>query len=132
MSQRFDLGRFTDPKFIKFLSVGVLNTVFGYSIYAFLLFLKTPYLLALFAATIAGVIFNSLTFGLLVFNGCGGRFIFGKFVIAYALIYGVNAVLLRVLTIDFFISPYLGQVICVPISVLLSWVLMNYWVYKNG
>ena len=131
MSQRFDLGRFADPKIIKFLSAGVLNTVFGYSVYAVLLFIKTPYLLALFVVTVAGIIFNYFSFGRLVFNGHGGWFVFGKFVIAYALIYGVNAAVLRVFTIDFLLSPYLGQVICIPISVLLSWLLMNYWVYKN-
>jgi putative flippase GtrA len=131
MSQRFDLGRFADPKIIKFLSAGVLNTVFGYSVYAVLLFIKFPYLLALFVATVAGIIFNYFSFGRLVFHGHGGWFVFGKFVIAYALIYGVNAALLRVFTIDFLLSPYLGQVICIPISVLLSWLLMNYWVYKN-
>ena len=132
MSQRFDLGKFTDPKFIKFLSAGILNTVFGYSIYAFFLFINTPYLLALFAATIAGIIFNYFTFGRMVFHGRDGRFILGKFVIAYALIYGVNAAILGVLTIVFFMSPYLGQAICIMVSVFLSWLLMNYWVYKNA
>ena len=131
MSQRFGLGRFADPKIIKFLSAGVLNTVFGYSVYAVLLFIKTPYLLALFVATVVGIIFNYFSFGQLVFHGHVGWFVFGKFVIAYALIFGVNAALQRVFTIGFLLSPYLGQVICIPISVLLSWLLMNYWVYKN-
>jgi putative flippase GtrA len=131
MSQRFGFGRLADPKIIKFLSAGVLNTVFGYSVYALLLFIKTPYLIALFVATVAGVIFNYFSFGRMVFQGIGGWFVFGKFVIGYTLIYGVNAALLRVFTIDFLLSPYLGQVICIPISVLLSWLLMNYWVYKK-
>ena len=131
MSQRFGLGRFADPKIRKFLSAGILYTVFGYSVYAVLLFIKTPYLFALFVATVTGIIFNYFSFGRLVFHGHDGWFVFGKFVIAYALIYGVNAALLRVFTIDFLLSPYLGQVICIPIGVLLSWFLMNYWVYKN-
>lgn len=131
MNHRFGLGRFSDPKIIKFLSAGVLNTVFGYSVYAVLLFIKVPYLVALFVATFAGVIFNYISFGRIVFNGHGGWFVFGKFVIAYALIYGANAALLRVLMVYFLLNPYLGQVICIPISVLLSWLLMNYWVYKN-
>ena len=131
MSHRFGIGRFSDPKIIKFLSTGILNTVFGYSVYAALLFIKTPYLIALLIATVAGVIFNYISFGRMVFNAHGSWFVFGKFVIAYGIIYGINAALLRVLTIDFFLNPYLGQVICIPISVLLSWLLMNYWVYKN-
>jgi putative flippase GtrA len=131
MNHLFCLRKLADPKIIKFLSTGVLNTVFGYSVYAFLLFIKTPYLLALFVATVAGIIFNYFSFGRLVFHRHGGWFVFGKFFIAYALMYGVNAALLRVFMIDFLLSPYLGQVICIPISVLLSWLLMNYWVYKN-
>jgi putative flippase GtrA len=86
----------------------------------------------LFAATIAGVIFNFFTFGRLVFYGRGFGFIFGKFFLAYVLIYGINAALLSILTKNLSLSPYLGQIICIPISVLLSWILMNYWVYKNA
>lgn len=131
MSQRFGLRRFANPKIIKFLSAGLINTVFGYSVYALLLFINTPYLIALFVATVAGIVFNYFSFGRMVFNGVGGWFVFGKFVVGYALIYGANAVLLGALTRDFHINPYLGQVICIPVSVLLSWLLMNYWVYKN-
>lgn len=131
MNHRLGLEILSDPKIIKFLSAGVLNTVFGYSVYAGLLFIKAPYLIALFVATVAGVIFNYFSFGRMVFHGHGGWFVFGKFVIAYAIIYGVNAALLRVLTRDFLVSPYLGQMICIPLSVFLSWVLMNYWVYKK-
>lgn len=131
MSQRFYFVRLANPKIIKFLSAGILNTVFGYSVYALLLFIETPYLIALLAATIAGVVFNYFNFGRMVFHGVGGWFVFGKFVVVYALIYGANAILLGILTRGLHINPYIGQVICIPLSVLLSWFLMNYWVYKN-
>ena len=131
MSERFGLRRLANPKIIKFLSVGVINTVFGYSIYALLLFIKTPYLIALFVATIAGVVFNYFSFGRMVFKGVGGWFVFRKFVVGYALIYGANAFLLGALTRNFHVNLYIGQIICIPISVLLSWLLMNYWIYKN-
>lgn len=131
MKYLFFLERFADPKIIKFLSAGVINTVFGYSVYAALLFVKTPYLIALFVATIAGVVFNYFSFGRMVFNGHENWSVFGRFVMAYVLIYTINAVLLGILKAYFLLSPYVGQVICIPISVLLSWLLMNYWVYKN-
>jgi putative flippase GtrA len=120
-----------DPRIIKFLSVGLLNTVFGYAVYASLLFVDVPYLTALFVATVAGVIFNYFSFGRMVFQDHGGWFVFGKFVVAYGAVYVANATLLRALTKDFLFSPYVGQVICIPLSVLLSWLLMNYWVYKK-
>jgi putative flippase GtrA len=131
MNYSLKLDRFLRLKIIKFLSAGALNTIFGYSIYAALIFIKIPYLFALLAATIAGIIFNFFTFGRLVFHGRGFGFVFGKFFIAYVLIYGINAALLSILTINLLLSPYIGQALCIPISVLLSWLLMNYWVYKN-
>lgn len=131
MSRKYFNRKIPDPRIIRFLSVGVLNTVFGYAIYAVLIFVNVPYLIALFAATAAGVIFNYFSFGRMVFHGHGGWFVFGKFVIAYAVIYGINAMLLKALTRDFLLSPYVGQIICIPLSVLLSWLLMTYWVYKK-
>lgn len=131
MNGQIDTGGLADSRLIKFLSVGVLNTVFGYAVYAILIFVNVPYLAALFAATVVGVVFNYFSFGRMVFHGRGGWFAFGKFVITYSVVYVANAVLLRFLTKDFLISPYAGQVICIPLSVLLSWVLMNYWVYKK-
>jgi len=131
MNHRFGLGRFADLKIIKFLSAGVLNTIFGYTVYIVLLFFNVQYLVALFGATLAGVIFNYFSFGIMVFNGHSSWFVFLRFVISYVLIYVVNAALLRILIEYFLLSPYFGQVICIPISVLLSWLLINYWVYKN-
>jgi putative flippase GtrA len=131
MNLRFGLERLSDTKTIKFLSAGILNTLFGYFIYAVLLFINIPYTFALFTATIAGVIFNYLIYGRLVFNNNGNWLVFAKFFSAYSIIYIVNIILLRFLMSDFLLNPYLGQSICIPISVLLSWFLMNYWVYKN-
>ena len=68
---------------------------------------------------------------IMIFDGLGGWFVFGKFVVAYGVVYAANAALLRALTKDFLFSPYVGQVICIPLSVLLSWLLMNYRVYKK-
>jgi putative flippase GtrA len=132
MNPQLDFRILTNHRIFRFLSVGVLNTVFGYAVYAALLFVNVPYLIALFIATVAGVIFNYFSFGRLVFHSQGGRFVFGKFVISYAIVYLANAVNLEILTKIFLFNPYAGQVICIPISVTLSWIIMNIWVYKKG
>ena len=132
MNSQFDISMLSNHRIFRFLSVGVLNTVFGYATYAVLLFVDVPYLAALFIATVAGVIFNYFTFGRLVFYGHDGRVVFGKFVITYIIVYIINAVLLDILNRKFLFSPYLGQFFCIPLSVLLSWLLMSRWVYKNG
>lgn len=131
MKLQFRLGRFSDHEFIKFLTVGVLNTIFGYTVYAALLSVGTPYLFALLLATFVGVVFNYFSIGRIVFREQGGWLIFCQFVIAYAVIYTINAVVLSALTRYSLIGPYVGQMICIPVNVLLSWSLMNYWVFKR-
>lgn len=118
-------------KLLKFLGTGLLNTAFGYAVYAVLVLFKLPYLTALLLATVAGVIFNYFSFGHMVFGGRGNWRVFRKFVFAYAIIYGVNAALLAYFTKDLLLGPYVGQVLCIPFSVVLGWLMMNYWVYKK-
>lgn len=115
---------------IKFIFAGLVNTAFGYASYAVLIYWGLNYLLALFLATILGVIFNFINFGLFVFDGKRGWHVFLKFIAVYVLIYLVNSIMLIFLTREFLFSPYLGQVLCIPPSVVLSWFLMKYWVYR--
>jgi putative flippase GtrA len=131
MNRQLNTKSLTNQRIAKFLGVGVLNTVFGYTAYAILIFINVPYLAALFTATVAGVVFNYFSFGRIVFYGRNGWSVFVKFVITYGVVYIANAVLLSALTEDFLLNPYAGQIICIPPSVLLSWSLMNYWVYKK-
>ncbi len=121
-----------NQRIVKFLGVGVLNTLFGYGIYAVLVFIGLPYLIALFAATIIGVLFNYFSFGKIVFNTYSGWFVFGKFIVAYALVYVINAALLSILTEGKYLNAYFAQGVCILPSVATSWLMMNRWVYKNG
>lgn len=132
MNQLINNDNCFKPRIVNFLAVGLLNTFFGYAIYAVLVFINMPYLTALFIATLAGITFNYFSFGRMVFKAHGGWLVFGKFVVAYAVVYAINAILLSVLTQGFYLNPYIGQVICIPPGVLISWLLMNYWVYKKG
>ena len=131
MKWRLSESGFFNQPIAKFLGVGVLNTVVGYAIYAILILANVPYLAALLLATVAGVTFNFFSIGRLVFKSNGGLVIFGKFIAAYGVVYVVNAVGLEIAIMHFQIGPYLGQALCVPTSVILSWLLMNFWVYKN-
>ena len=128
---RFNAGSYLNIKQAKFLTAGLLNTIVGYSIYAIFIALSVPYLTALFLATIMGVFFNYFSFGRLVFKSKGSFIIFVKFVVTYGFVYFVNAIALNVLIMTFNVGAYVGQALCVPLIVFLSWVLMNYWVYKN-
>jgi len=85
---------FHDPRFLRFLAVGALNTVFGYSVFAALILLGIHYAVAAFVSTVAGVLFNFKTTGSFVFANRENRLLF-RFVAVYALTYVVGVGLLR-------------------------------------
>jgi len=68
----------------------ITNTLFIYSVCAVLLFIKAPYIVALFIATLAGVVFNFISYGNLVFNNNCNWSVFGKHVITYSIIHIAN------------------------------------------
>lgn len=119
-------------RLIRFFGVGLINTVVGYLIYAILVLAHVPYLVALLLSTVAGVIFNYFSIGRLVFRAKGGWVIFCRFVGAYGIVYLINAVLLNLALRHFALGPFVAQISCIPPSVLASWLLMNFWVYKNA
>lgn len=118
-------------KMARFIGVGLINTLVGYGIYAILIALRIPYLIALLTATIAGVIFNYFSIGRLVFKSTGGLNIFAKFIAAYGVVYFANAIGLEVSINYLALDPYSGGALCLPPSVVLSWLLLNYWVFKK-
>jgi hypothetical protein len=56
---------------------------------------------------------------------------FFRFVAAYAATYVANAAALHTLTAALKLAPYLAQMLCIPLSVILGWILMNHWVYQE-
>ena len=132
MNHKLRINIFARNRIIRFLSVGLLNTIFGYTVYALLIYVRVPYLIALLISTVAGVIFNYFSFGRLVFHGHRGRHVFIRFIITYVITYIANATILYVLNKQFLFNPYVGQIVCIPMSVLLSWLLMHKWVFKKG
>jgi len=74
---------------LRFLIVGGLNTVFGYSLFAALTYFGMPYPAAIGLATIGGVLFNFQSVGRLVFDGAP-RSRFWRFVGVYTVIYLLN------------------------------------------
>ena len=116
---------------VKFISVGILNTVVGYSTFAFLVYFGTPNLGALLISTVLGIVFNYSSYGRFVFKSHGGMFVFMKFIAAYGTVYCFNAICLEQLTGFFNINPYLSQSMCILPSVGLSWLLLSNLVFKK-
>ncbi|MDD5693582.1 MAG: GtrA family protein [Patescibacteria group bacterium] len=118
-----------DKRFIKFLFVGGLNTLFGYGLFAFFIFLHFNYLVAITFGTIIAIIFNFKTTGLIVFKSNDNKLIF-KFFGVYLIVYILNVIGLRIFN-QFNVSNYIaGAVLLLPIAII-SFLLMRSFVFKT-
>jgi putative flippase GtrA len=112
---------------VRFFAVGLLNTIFGYSCFAFLLYVGIHYALALMISTIVGVLFNFKSIGVLVFKSHNNRLIF-RFVAVYIFVYGVNVALLKFLYL-MGVDLYYGAAILIIPMALLAFVINREFVY---
>ena len=119
-----------DILFIKFVLVGILNTLFGYGCYALLLFLGIHYSLAVVISTICAILFNFKTSGTLVFNNRDNRLIF-KFVSVYILTMVLNIIGLRIANV-FGLNLYYAGFVLTIIMAFISFFLQKYYVFKKG
>src|SRR5512141_497211 len=86
--------RAIENRFVRFLLVGALNTVFGYSVFAVLVIIGVHYAIAALVSTVLGVLFNFKTTGRLVFSSRDNHMLI-RFVGVYAISYVVGVFLLR-------------------------------------
>jgi putative flippase GtrA len=120
-----------EKTFFKFILVGLINTIFGYTFFAILIFFKINTFLSLFISTLAGIVFNYLTFGQLVFKLNKSKFIFIKFIFVYFISYMINVYLLKVFMGFFNNNAFVAQIISLPFVIMFNWISMNCWVYKK-
>ena len=119
-----------DKKFRKFLLVGVVNTIFGYSLYALFLSLGFHYNIAVLFSTILGILFNFKTIGKFVFNKSSNQF-FLKFVSSYVIIYFLNITLLSIF--DYFgFNMYLAGLIAIICLAFVSFYLNKKFVFNHN
>jgi putative flippase GtrA len=115
--------------FMRFLLVGLLNTFFGYTIFAFFLFLGFHYSIATLLSTVLGVLFNFKTIGILVFKNTKGNLIV-KFVAVYSFIYFLNIVLLKILS-SWSLNMYVaGLVLLFPMAIT-AYLLNKHFVFQE-
>jgi len=116
-------------KLIRFFLVGGLNSLFGYCIFALLIFVGLSYPWALLVGTFLGILFNFKTYGRLVFNSRDNKLI-GRFILVYAVMYGFNYTGLTIFQ-SLGISNYVGGAILTIPSGLLGFFLNKMFVFSN-
>ncbi len=115
---------------IRFVLVGLLNTVFGYSIFALMIKIGIHYALATFIGTILGVLFNFFTTGRMVFNSLGNKQLL-RFILVYIFLYVINIFLLEVL-ITAGLSAYLGGFVLIPVMAPIGYFLQTRFTFKQS
>lgn len=116
-------------RFGLFVAVGVLNTAFGYTVFAIVYFLSGTYRVAIVLATALGIVFNYFTTGRIVFANRGIR-AFVPFLLGYAVVCVVN-----ILLVDWMvaaaISAYLAQAFALPVTVVLAFIINDRIVFRR-
>jgi putative flippase GtrA len=115
-------------QFFKFILVGLVNTIFGYSIYSILIFMDLHYSVASLISTIVGVIFNFKSIGILVFKNNNNKLIV-KFISVYVLTYFLNLLFLSLLK-NYFNLYVSALILIVPLAIV-SYVLNRNFVFKD-
>lgn len=120
------LKKINNNQFFRFIIAGVINTLFGWMVFASAFNLSNNISISLIASTVLGVFFNYLTFGGYTFRKYS-RTIFIKFILCYILVYIINLLVLT--SLQNYFSVILAQLILLPIMALLSYLIIKNFVF---
>jgi putative flippase GtrA len=110
-------------RFARFITAGVVNTAFGYGLYAVLVVVGFAPQSALLTAYAIGVLWNYVTHARFVF-GQSGFTSLPAYVAAYVFVLGLNAVGLE-LMVQLGVAPLVAQAVLILPAALLSFVLIS-------
>ena len=120
------LKKINNNQFFRFIIAGVINTLFGWMVFASAFNLSNNISISLISSTVLGVFFNYLTFGGYTFRKYS-RTIFIKFILCYILVYIINLLVLT--SLQNYFSVILAQLILLPIMALLSYLMIKNFVF---
>jgi putative flippase GtrA len=116
-------------RFIIFLLVGGLNTIFGYGIFALCIYLKLHYSLASLISTVLGILFNFKTTGIIVFKNKSNSLIF-RFFLVYGISFCIGLILLFLLN-QMGINNYIGGALLILPGAIIAYTLQRFLVFRN-
>ena len=115
-------------QFLTFLVVGVINTIFSYSLFSLLHYVGLHYTIAVFLSTCVGVLFNFKTTGRLVFKNKANHLL-GYFIGVYVLLYILTIILMKVFMSLLGVNAYIAYGITIFIMPILSYLLNKHYVF---
>jgi len=113
---------------IRFLIVGVANTLVGYLLFVGFYFLFDVEIVALFFAYVLGILFNYKTYSKYVFIS-RDRQVFVNFVFIYVSIFIFNSLMLDYFISEFMLTPYIAQFVSITIVIPTLYVLNKKYVF---
>ncbi|MBT3067044.1 GtrA family protein [Rhodoferax sp. U11-2br] len=114
---------------LRYLAVGIGNTAFSYSIYAFFLFLGLSYQASNLAAVLIGILFSYTMHGNIVFKNAT-PITFVKFIFAWICIYLGNITIIAFL-MRFHMNAYLaGSLALIPVT-FVSFFVLKFFVFAR-
>lgn len=119
----------TKRQLVKFILVGCLNTLFGFTVYSFFIFLGCTYPVAALLSTCFGIIFNFKTLGTFVFNHKNNYAIF-RFIFVYIFLYGFNLSLIRVFQLCS-LNLYYSGLLAILLTAIFAFFLNKYAVFRS-
>lgn len=117
-------------RFVKFLVVGGINTLFGFGVYSACICLDCPVPIALLFSMVLGTLFNFFSTGHYVFR----QFSFNllpRFLICYLFIYILNIYFFEVIFLKINNKIYTQAILVLPLAVM-SYFLMNRFVFPQN
>ena len=124
------LSRF-ERKFVKYLFVGFMNTVFLYLVYAICVTILSRPTLSLAISYVIGILFNFQTTGRIVFKNKNNTLIF-KFFLSYLTTFFINRYFLDTLVSTFHVDKYLSQAVLVFPIAMISFLLLKHFVFVES
>ena len=119
-----------DNHIIRFILVGILNTMVGYGLFALFIYLGLHYSLAVLFSTVLGVLFNFKSIGRLVFNTNNNKRIY-HFIGVYTFLYLLNVSGLWGLSSIGIEDMYVaGAVLLAPLAIM-SFILNRKFVFNQ-
>jgi putative flippase GtrA len=120
------------PSFLKFVAVGVTNTLGGYAFYVALLVFGLNYALALTLEYVAGIAYGFLLNKRWTFKAEGESTQQAwRFVALYGFIYVLNVTLLMLFVESRTLSPFLAQIFILSFLTLFSFVVQKRWIFSK-
>lgn len=121
------IKKYWEQQLVRYVAIGALNTLIGYLLYCFFIFIGLHYTWAVLAANVLSVIINFNTQGRVVFEHFH-RSQFVKYAIMVLVNYFLNILIIHLL---YHVIPnyYIVGLIAAAILPVLSFVVSKYWIF---